>query len=605
VKKILLTNNIELLDIDNTKYDNVYTDSPYVVEYFNDAIYLDTLLDKNFNKDINSVRKKGYEINSQIINNFFPNYRNRNIDIMNIKIDFTNLYINIVKLFKLIELYPNDEITIGITEEELYDYNSPEILQGLDNRFANIYYLIVELSKIKKVKLLNIKIKKKKSLLGHYTFNNWFLRLVNLDKKVLIFNFLKKMNLINKNKKKIYLYKKNVAIRETEPYLYDLGYWLIDMPKINFEYSSRDGEIEFKKIRKILDRFFEINSFNNIFKLILYEMYKRSIKYYAQKEIYAKKYLSKLNKSVSIILTNTINGFDSHIFAKQLQQNGYKIINFTHCFTANFHRKKDLDFYECQAPDMTLCTNSSESELYKQLVPYSSVYPISLPQEAKKKRFRFLRRFCVNKILKIDNSINIFYPSTAYPLNNVTTFGWRQSDKLIYEFEKSMINLLSNANKKAIYKNYPMRGFVNKNPLIKYAKSFTNIKVISENYDFRFVSSAGDIFILGNIGASSTLTWMLGEDKPIIFLYTNKHRFINQKGKKILEKGFIVVDIDNNNWTKYLSNILDKPYKELVKIWNDKKIYRDQCDEEWLMGTNLHAGKLASKYIEKFINEKT
>ena len=179
----------------------------------------------------------------------------------------------------------------------------------------------------------------------------------------------------------------------------------------------------------------------------------------------------------------------------------------------------------------------------------------------------------------------------------------RQSDKLLYEFEKNMIRLLSNLNKRVIYKNYPMRGFIDSNPLINYAKSFKNIKVISENYDFRFVSSGGDIFILGNIGASSTLSWMLGEDKPIVFLYTNKYRFINEKGKQILEKGFIVVNIDDDNWTNNLSNILNKPYEELVKMWKDKKIYRDQYDEEWLMGSNLHAGKLASKYIEKYIRE--
>ena len=604
MNKILLTNSTELLDSDNIKYDKVYTDSPYLVEYFNDAIYLDTLLDKNFNEDIDGIRKKGYEINSQIINIFFPNYKNRNINILSVKIDFTNIFINIVKLFKLIDLYPNDEITIGITEEELYNYNSPEVLQGIENRFANVYYLIVELAEIKNIKLICHKVKKEKNPIGHLYLKDWFLRLVNLDKKILIFNLLKKINLINKNKKKIYYYKKNPVIREVEPYLYDLGYRLIDMPDINFNYKN-SNDIKFEKLRDILDKFFESNSFNNTFKAVIFEMFKKGIKYYSQKEIYAEKYISKLDKSASTILTNTINGFDSHIFAKQLQRNGYKIINFTHCFSANFHRKKDLDFYECQAPNMTLCSNSSESELYKQLVPDAIVYPISLPQEAKKKRLRFLKRFYVNKLLKINKSINVFYPSSAYPLNNVSTFGWKQSDKLIYEFEKNMIRLLSNLNKRAIYKDYPMRGFIDPNPLINYAKSFKNIKVISEHYDFRFVSSGGDIFILGNIGASSTLSWMLGEDKPIIFLYTNKARFINEKGKKILEKAFIVVNIDDDNWTNNLSSILNKPYQELVKIWIDKKIYRDQYDEEWLMGSNLHAGKLASKYIEKLILENT
>ena len=48
-------------------------------------------------------------------------------------------------------------------------------------------------------------------------------------------------------------------------------------------------------------------------------MYKKRIQYYSKKEIFAKEYISKLNKSIKFIITNTISGFDSHIFAKQLQ----------------------------------------------------------------------------------------------------------------------------------------------------------------------------------------------------------------------------------------------------------------------------------------------
>ena len=162
---------------------------------------------------------------------------------------------------------------------------------------------------------------------------------------------------------------------------------------------------------------------------------------------------------------------------------------------------------------------------------------------------------------------------------------------------KKMIKLSSNLNKRMIYKNYPKRCYIDTNPLIKYAKSFKNIKVIDGSFDFRFVSSIGDVYILGGVGASSTLTWMLGENKPIVYLHSDKFQFINDEGKKILDKIFIVVNIDEVEWYKNLTDILNKPYKELVQIWKSKKIYRDQYDEKWLMGNNLHGGKLGSTYI--------
>ena len=626
MKKILLTNNTKLINLVNKEYDEIYTDSPFVVEYYKDAIYLDTLLGKNFDETINNIRKKGYEINKDLISIFFPNYKNRNINILDIGTDFTNVFINTVKLIKLIELYPNDEITIGITNDELYDYNSPEVLQGIANRFANIYYWIAELAKIKNVylrapltsgkedvkqiKQIGFEKDIKKSFhnrfsLGHQTIDSWFLRLVDLDKKVLVFNLLKKLKLINKNKKKIYLYKKSAIIREIEPYLYDLGFNLIDMPIINFDYQNTDDAIRYEKLKEILDKFFESNLLNDTFKLLLFEMYKKRIKYYSQKEVYTEKYISKLDKSIKVILTNTINGFDSHIFARQLQQSGYKIISVMHGLTSSFRRKQDFDLYECEAADMTLCFNPSERDMYKELAPNALLHPISIVQEAKKKRFRVLKRFFVNKILKINEDINIFYPSVNYPYNNITSYILRMSDKKCYEFEKKIILLLSNLNKRVIYKNYPMKSYMDTNPLTKYAQSFKNINAIDERFDFRFVSSVGDIFILGSIGVSSTITWMLGENKPIIYLHTNKSRFINKKAKEILDKTLIVVDIDEDDWVNNLTNILNKPYEELVKIWKDKKIYRDQFDEEWLMGMNLHSGKLGSKYINKFILENT
>ena len=98
----------------------------------------------------------------------------------------------------MIETYPDYEIIIGITEEELYNSHPEEI-----NRFTNYYYWISSLVKIKNVRLICKKIKSHKSVLGHTTVNSWFLRLCDLDREVLIYNILKKLKLIKLNKKNL------------------------------------------------------------------------------------------------------------------------------------------------------------------------------------------------------------------------------------------------------------------------------------------------------------------------------------------------------------------------------------------------------------------
>ena len=85
--------------------------------------------------------------------------------------------------------------------------------------------------------------------------------------------------------------------------------------------------------------------------------------------------------------------------------------------------------------------------------------------------------------------------------------------------------------------------------------------------------------------------------KQKIYFFENqkKHTIISNNDKN---SNNINIKKKITHWNKIRSDILNKPYKELVKIWKSKKIYRDQFDEKWLMGNNLHGGKLGSKYIK-------
>ena len=75
MKRILLTNNTKLINLNNINYDLVYTDSPYVVDHYNNAIYLDTLLDKNLGKTINNIRKKVMKLTKKLSKYFFQNIK--------------------------------------------------------------------------------------------------------------------------------------------------------------------------------------------------------------------------------------------------------------------------------------------------------------------------------------------------------------------------------------------------------------------------------------------------------------------------------------------------------------------------------------------------
>ena len=253
---------------------------------------------------------------------------------------------------------------------------------------------------------------------------------------------------------------------------------------------------------------------------------------------------------------------------------------------------------------MVLCFSNAEKKVFKKYDPTCKVYPISTVQETKKIRLKKFQRFYVCKMLNISNKKNVLYPSLSYPINNANQYGHKPNDIDRFKTEKKIITTLSKINKRSIYKTYPNRCYVDSNILIDYAKSFKNIKVVSEKFDFRYINTIGDLFILGPMTGSSTLMWMLGLNKPIIHLKTQKFKTFSYDALKIIDKIFINIEIDEEGWETRLLDMLNKPYDELLKIWKLKQKFRDLYDEDWLLGTNLHAGKLGAKFIEKLILEK-
>ena len=606
MQKILVTNNINLV---NENFDIIYTDSPYILESFKNTIYLDTLLDSEYQNQIIKIQKKGFDIDKKVIEIFFKNYADRNINLINIREQYSLIFKKVFILLRLLDKHPDDEITIAISLDELYQ-NTYDPYSKLPfkilERFANIYYWIAEKLQIKNIKLVCKNKVYKDILLLDKPINSWFLRLINLDIKILIFNIFKKFSLIKEKKEKIFIYKKSNAIREIEPQLYESGISLVSMPDINLGYKQLDNVLDEEKIKEILNSFFQDNILENTFKLVLLDVYKKIIKYYLEQEKNTENYISKLNKSIKFILTNTISGFDSLIFAKQLQDKGYKIINVMHYFSMSYTNRNDnLEINECSAPNMTLCVNSSEKKMFQEFDKNSLVYPISSTQDSKLNRFEKIQRKIVNKKLNIKDKINVIYPSLYWPLNNAYIERIDAPDIYNFNFEKKIINVLSSINKRAIYKRYPRNNYIGKNSINDYASGLSNIKVIKETYDFRYISSIGDIFILGGIGYRSTATWMLKYNKPIIYLHTNKFRLLNEDAKELVKKFFITIDIDKDDWENDLKNLLNKPFEEIIEIWKSKQIYRDQYDDEWLLGMKSHAGKLGAKYIKKFMIENT
>ena len=105
--------------------------------------------------------------------------------------------------------------------------------------------------------------------------------------------------------------------------------------------------------------------------------------------------------------------------------------------TENYKRKVDLYGRNYSDFNMLLCFNESEKKHFQEYEPKLLVKNISTVQESKNPRFNILKRYLVNKKLKINNKINFFYPSVTWPMNNLTSYNYRAKDEIIFKSEKN------------------------------------------------------------------------------------------------------------------------------------------------------------------------
>ena len=96
-------------------------------------------------------------------------------------------------------------------------------------------------------------------------------------------------------------------------------------------------------------------------------------------------------------------------------------------------------------------------------------------------------------------------------------------------------------NKQVLYKPYPSRKYLFDKLfyLEKYLESYSNIKLLKVEEDFRYIRTAADIIITQS--SESTLEWCIGINKPLVFLDSKYYEPLkDEETKKVFKKCFFL-----------------------------------------------------------------
>lgn len=199
-----------------------------------------------------------------------------------------------------------------------------------------------------------------------------------------------------------------------------------------------------------------------------------------------------------------------------------------------------------------------------------------------------------------NNTKSIIYVSTYLPKGNFSQDASFFSDIDTARFEIDLIEkVFSQVDNNFLYKTYPQINFryLDGDP-IEDKLNFFNIKYYNGLIDMRYMIRDFNLFITKD--ATSTVSWLLISDKPLIFINSIK-KPINDNLKKIFKESlFYFEENDEEIFTK-INNLLNLDFKKIINIYNNKSKKRELLIKDFFS----HKIKKIKNEISKKIIELT
>ena len=124
---------------------------------------------------------------------------------------------------------------------------------------------------------------------------------------------------------------------------------------------------------------------------------------------------------------------------------------------------------------------------------------------------------------------------------------------------------------KVDYKPYVLENirYLDQDPTLEFIEKYPNLNLINNKIDARFILSKYRLIITTH--ASSTLSWALLSEIPIIFINSENIAPLRESLKKEIKEAIFYFDENEFNHKKKLIKFLSQPIAKLEVIYKNKK----------------------------------
>ncbi|MBW1728597.1 MAG: hypothetical protein JRJ62_13705 [Deltaproteobacteria bacterium] len=418
-----------------------------------------------------------------------------------------------------------------------------------------------------------------------------FLSLINNTPSSFLYKFVKQMNMKGwypfknvsirmKPEKTFYIYKDCELIAETFLGIILKGgriSWIGELPNLDHSVESCESlpqsRVMENELKNCISRIFEKRglAFYPLYKTAQEIVIKRTFTVIERLRSNLKKLTEKYHAFVSnwernaTILTNSLTQPMERLFYCYCRKKGIRVAAFEHGITLGLSAESKWFARDngMLAADVGFYHNR---EAMKTVAPYANDQKMvlaGLPRVTKRVFFSRLQRILVRRWLHIGRHEHV----VMFPVNlEINNFIYGPYDENDFNYLESTIHIYEAILKgfpssRCILKLYPSQRYLESYDFTDIFNRYNNVQIVKD-MDFRFIRAAADLLVLTS--PQSTLGWVLGTGKPVIFAELN--------WIPVLFDGFEMPCKDIPEVKKF---IFLKPNHSIIEQGNLKKIYSE------------------------------